>query len=70
MDCKFDTTLLRESLKKIVGLFQSAITKNLNENNTVVFEKLSIGKEYVEGIKVINSNIASTSSKVNECIKK
>ena len=68
MDCKFDTTLLRESLKKIVGLFQSAITKNLNENNTVVFEKLSIGKEYVEGIKVINSNIASTSSKVNECI--
>ena len=70
MDCKFDTTLLRESLKKIVGLFQSAITKNLNENNTVVFEKLSIGKEYVEGIKVINSNIASTSSNVNECIKK
>lgn len=70
MSCDFDTTLLRESLKKIVTLFQSAVKKNLNENNVVVFEKLAIAKEYVDGINIVNSNIASTSVKVNDCIQK
>jgi hypothetical protein len=70
MSCDFNTTLLRESLKKIVTLFQSAVKKNLNENNIVVFEKLAIAKEYVDGINIVNSDIASTSVKVNDCIQK
>lgn len=70
MTCDFDTTLLRESLKKIVTLFQSAVQTNLNENNILVFEKLAIAKEYVDGINIVNSNIASTSVKVNDCIQK
>lgn len=70
MSCTFETTPLGESLKKVVDSFQTAITKNINENNKTVFENLSLSKTYLEGINIVNSQITTMSSEVNDCIQK